>query len=207
MFSSIRSATPVASTAIRSLAATSQNLQPFHSSKMQFSTSLGLKVREIKVNEQEPDKKTGKRNICVEGEVFDLPNNKFVVPTYSNANGCQNASEACHPLCRFDFVHEIKHTDVLILRQFMDNKGNPINRQITGLCKRQHTRVSKLIKMAAKAGLFPENLDMFNWEKKPRKGEREFAPALKLNAYWDESTIDIQQHQMDQRDKRNSFKK
>jgi len=200
MFSTIRSVATMASTNIRSVIAASQQSQISHSARMQFSTSLNFNVREIKINEEDPDKKTGKRNISVEGVVSDLPNQKLVAPTFSKANGCQNASESCHPLCRFDFVHEIKHTDVLILKQFMDNKGQVINRQITGLCRRQHTRVTKLIKMAAKAGLFPENMDMFKLEKKK-------LPATRLNAYWDDSSIDIQYLEQERREKIRSFKK
>ena len=45
--------------------------------------------------------------------------------------------------------------DVLILQQFMRNDGQMISRHETGLCKRQHFRMAKLVKMAQKAGLFP----------------------------------------------------
>ena len=75
--------------------------------------------------------------------------------------------------------------DVLILSQFMESTGKIMNREVTGLCKRQHVRVEKLIKMAAKAGLFPKELDQFREEKATK-------PGADLNCYYDERTIDIQ---------------
>lgn len=77
-------------------------------------------------------------------------------------------------------------SDVLILNQFLRDDGKIIEREVTGLCRRQHKRMDKLIKMAQKAGLFP-NKDYYQKEREdPDK------PWLKLNSYWDEKTIDIQ---------------
>ena len=171
-----------------------------HATREQFSTNLCFRVREIKISEECSDEKTGKKKIIVEGIVNHLPNERLVAPTYSNTRGCQNVSENCHPLCRFNFVHEIKHTDVLILRQFMENGGQIISREITGLCRRQHTRMSKLIKMAAKAGLFPEKQDIF-------RAEKEKLPATRFNSYYDESTIDIQHRELERKSKIKTFKK
>ena len=47
----------------------------------------------------------------------------------------------------------------------MDSSGKIMNQEVTGLCRRQHQRVNKLIKMAAKSGLFPKHLDQFSKEK------------------------------------------
>lgn len=94
-------------------------------------------------------------------------------------------ARSCHPFCRFNFVHEVKHTDVLIISQFMDSNGKIMNKEVTGLCARQHVRVEKLIKMAAKAGLLPKEKDQFREEKKK-------VPGANLNSYYDERTIDIQ---------------
>jgi len=92
---------------------------------------------------------------------------------------------SCHPFCRFNFVHEVKHTDVLIISQFMDSSGKIMDKEVTGLCQRQHVRVNKLIKMAAKAGLLPKEQDQF-------REEKEKVPGANLNCYYDERTIDIQ---------------
>ena len=167
-------------------------------SKERFSTSSNLNIREIKLSET-PDAKTGKRNITVEGIVTENSGNIIAVPTFNKANNCDNVSEGCHPLCRFNFVHEIKHTDILILRQFMDNAGKVINRDVTGLCRRQHIRISKLIKMAAKAGLFPADKDMF-------KNEKQIVPGARFNSYWDECSIDAQHNELERKAKIRDFK-
>ena len=163
-----------------------------------YSTSQTYNIRKIEINE-DADSKSGKKSISIEGVVSDLPKENLILSSYSSANGCKSASEKCHPLCRFSAVHEIKHTDVLILKQFIDHKGEMISREITGLCRRQHQRMSKLIKMSAKAGLLPLNLDQFREEKTKN-------PWAKLNSYWDESTIDIQWLEKKRKDKLKSFK-
>ena len=163
-----------------------------------YSTSQTYNIRKIEINE-DADSKSGKRSISIEGVVSDLPKENLILSSYSSANGCKSASENCHPLCRFSAVHEIKHTDVLILKQFLDHEGKMISREITGLCRRQHQRMSKLIKMSAKAGLLPLNLDQFREEKTK-------SPWAKFNSYWDESTIDIQWLEKKRKDKLKSFK-
>ena len=157
-------------------------------------------VRKIKISEQDPDNKTGKRNVSVEGVVSEIPKQTFSVPTLPTIHDCQHGAANCHPLCRLSFVKEIKHTDVLILVQFMDHEGKVISRQITGLCKRQHDRISKLIKMAAKAGLFPANKDIF-------KDEKQRLPATNFNAYWDDSSIDVQYLEKQRKEKIRNLKK
>jgi small subunit ribosomal protein S18 len=47
---------------------------------------------------------------------------------------------------------EIKHTDVLILSQFLRPDGCMLPRRVTGLCKRQQKRISTMVAMAQKAG-------------------------------------------------------
>ena len=46
-------------------------------------------------------------------------------------------------------------SDVLILEQFVEGDGRLMSRSVTGLCKRQQFRITKLVKMAQKAGLMP----------------------------------------------------
>ena len=71
---------------------------------------------------------------------------------FSASSSCE-AYEKCHPLCQFDKIHEIKHTDLLILEQFVDSEGELMPRKLTKLCERQHYRLNKLVGMAQKAGL------------------------------------------------------
>ena len=82
-------------------------------------------------------------------------------------------------------------TDVLILDQFVDGRGEIIDRKITGLCERQHFRMNKLIGMAQKANLMGSK-DKFAHEKVSK-------PWAALNSYWDESTIDVQWFQREKR--------
>ena len=199
MLPKLHSLRPIVFDGVRSLSRKSEKSLLDSTSRL-FSTSHIWSVRRIQINEEDPDSKSGKRNISIEGVVNEIPKQNLIMPAYSNANGCQSAGANCHPLCRFSSVHEIKHTDVLILKQFMDHEGKMISREVTGLCRRQHTRMSKLIKMAAKAGLFPLETDIFRDEKKR-------VPAAKLNSYWDESSIDIQWLEIQRRDKIRSFKK
>lgn len=142
-----------------------------------LSTSRSLCIREIIKNE---DGKT----ITFEGLRKASPRTKKLIDPNILNKACCHESTECHPLCRFEKVHEIKHTDVLILDQFVDGKGEIINRNITGLCERQHYRMDKLIGMAQKANLMGSK-DKFAHEKVSK-------PWATLNSYWDESTIDVQ---------------
>ncbi|XP_017073555.1 28S ribosomal protein S18a, mitochondrial [Drosophila eugracilis] len=79
---------------------------------------------------------------------------------------------------------DIKHTDVLILSQYVRSDGCMLPRRVTGLCHRQQKKMGTLVTMAQKAGLMP-NLAP-TWSKKdPKKrfGWRKF------NKYFLESTI------------------
>lgn len=58
-------------------------------------------------------------------------------------------TQAC-PVCSAGL--DLKHTDVLILSQFVRSDGCMLPRRVTGLCKRQQRRVSTLVTMAHKAG-------------------------------------------------------
>ena len=111
-----------------------------------FMTSHSMAIREI-VRSEEP-KKT-----VIEGASKPSPRTNFLIdPKIFPVSGCE-ANDECHPLCRFDKVHEIKHSDVLILEQFVDSDGEQLPRSLTKLCKRQHYRIGKLVGMAQKAGL------------------------------------------------------
>merc|ERR1712142_650677 len=149
----------------------------------------------------------GKPQITIEGvQVESDRKDRLVQPQVApvgtqqdrKCNSGHQVSQSCHPFCRFNFVHEVKHTDVLILAQFMDTKGVIMDRETTGLCLRQHQRVNKLIKMAAKAGLFPKERDQF-------RSEKESLPGANLNSYYDEKTIDIQHLNLLRKKKRYSW--
>lgn len=58
-------------------------------------------------------------------------------------------SSAC-PLCSSGL--DVKHTDVLILSQFLRSDGCMLPKRITGLCRVQQQKVSTLVAMAQKAG-------------------------------------------------------
>ncbi|XP_029172748.1 39S ribosomal protein S18a, mitochondrial [Nylanderia fulva] len=89
--------------------------------------------------------------------------------------------KAC-PLCATRL--NVKHTDVLILSQFLRTDGCMLPRRITGLCDVQQKRVSTLVAMAQKAGLMP-NLAP-KWSKRNPKRRRDWK---KFNTYFDENTI------------------
>lgn len=89
-------------------------------------------------------------------------------------------SHAC-PLCATEL--DVKHTDVLILSQFLRTNGTMLPRRITGLCNVQQKRVSVLVTMAERAGLLPNR-----WSKGNKNGSigRE---RRRFNTYYDEDTI------------------
>jgi len=93
----------------------------------------------------------------------------------------QPKGDAC-PVCSTDL--EIKHTDVLILSQFVRTDGCMLPRRVTGLCRLQQKRVSKMVAMAQKAGLMA-SLAPPNSKKDPTKRKE----WKKFNTYFDESTI------------------
>lgn len=47
---------------------------------------------------------------------------------------------------------DVKHTDVLILSQFVRSDGCMLPKRVTGLCMRQQKKIGKLVTMAQKAG-------------------------------------------------------
>ncbi|CAH1163776.1 unnamed protein product [Phaedon cochleariae] len=89
--------------------------------------------------------------------------------------------QAC-PLCASGL--DVKHTDILIISQFVRSDGCMLPRRITGLCRTQQKRMSSLVTMAQKAGLMP-NLNPANSKKDPKKRFQ----WKKFNKYFDESTI------------------
>lgn len=60
-----------------------------------------------------------------------------------------SCDDSC-PLCQLNL--DIKHTDVLILSQFVRSDGCMLPRRITKLCLKQQKKMSTLVTMAQKAG-------------------------------------------------------
>lgn len=91
-------------------------------------------------------------------------------------------SEKFCPECTLGL--DLKHTDVLILSQYVRSDGCMLPKRITGLCHRQQKKIGTLVTMAQKAGLMP-NLTPENSKKDPKKryGWKKF------NKYFDEKTI------------------
>ena len=76
-----------------------------------FSTSRLSCVREI-------IKQENGKTITFEGVRKASPRaNNLINPKLMNNFSCQESSE-CHPLCRFDKVHEIKHTGIEVDAHF-----------------------------------------------------------------------------------------
>ena len=90
----------------------------------QFCRQLSVSVicnKEIKHSES--DKK-----IVVEG-IMEAKQNNF---SKEFKSGCGN--HQCHPFCKSPIVSEVKHTDVLILDQFIDSKGEMYSREDLRIC-------------------------------------------------------------------------
>lgn len=86
------------------------------------------------------------------------------------------------PLCRLGL--DVKHTDVLILSQFVRSDGCMLPRRITGLCKNEQKKITTLVAMAQKAGLM-SILTPATSKKDPKLRKK----WKKCNTYYDESPI------------------
>lgn len=108
-----------------------------------LSTSIVPRYKEIQHREE------GKR-VVVEAVQVPAPPTERVV-----TEGCREGRAHCHPFCRSPVVGQVKHTDVLILQQFLTKEGSVYSQEDLGICKRQWTRIRKLTEMAQRAGLMP----------------------------------------------------
>ncbi|XP_034663363.1 39S ribosomal protein S18a, mitochondrial [Drosophila subobscura] len=113
------------------------------------------------------------------------------VRTYEGVNiDSERSEKLLKSACQTKFCPEcslgldIKHTDVLILSQYVRSDGCMLPRRITGLCYRQQKKMGTLVTMAQKAGLMP-NLGP-SWSKKDPKKRYGWK---KFNKYFLESTI------------------
>ena len=88
-----------------------------------FNTSL---VAFKQIRHTETDNK-----ILVEG-ILDKPQANT---TEQNSGAkCGVGSHSCHPFCKSPIVNQVKHTDVLILNQFVDSRGEMYSQEDLGIC-------------------------------------------------------------------------
>lgn len=131
------------------------------------TTSAILGVKQIEVQKQND-------SVVIQGVTSESPRQPILL------------KEACQPkFCpECSLGLEVKHTDVLILSQYVRGDGCMLPRRITGLCKRQQRKMGTLVTMAQKAGLMP-NLAPSHSKKDPKKryGWKKF------NKYYFESSI------------------
>ena len=88
-----------------------------------FNTSL-VAFKQIRHTETE-------NKILVEG-ILDKPQANT---TEQNSGAkCGVGSHSCHPFCKSPIVNQVKHTDVLILNQFVDSRGEMYSQEDLGIC-------------------------------------------------------------------------
>ncbi|KAG5319023.1 RT18A protein, partial [Pseudoatta argentina] len=103
-------------------------------------------------------------------EAIRVPHKKEHLLLKSKSNACS--------LCATGL--DVKHTDVLILNQFLRKNGTMLPRRVTGLCTVQQHRVTILMTMAKRAGLLPDKIP---------KQVMAIEKWRKYNTYFDENTI------------------
>ncbi|XP_053681288.1 30S ribosomal protein S18 [Anopheles nili] len=137
-----------------------------------FSLSSVNQLKEIK-------EATTNGSLVIKAEYIPSPRQDTVVAQLTEAK--QKGERFC-PQCTLGL--DVKHTDVLILSQYLRSDGCMLPRRITGLCKRQQRRMGALVTMAQKAGLM-SNLNPANSKKDPKRRYQ----WKKYNKYFDEETI------------------
>ncbi|ODM97607.1 28S ribosomal protein S18a, mitochondrial [Orchesella cincta] len=109
-----------------------------------LSTTCACYVKQIDVTE------VGDQ-IVIEAKIVPSAREKYIAKLPTDPTGCKGC-----PLCRLGLT--VRHTDVLIINQFINSKGKQLPREITGLCMEQHKRMDYLIVMAEKAGLIDRDV-------------------------------------------------
>uniref|UniRef100_A0A182NA66 Large ribosomal subunit protein mL66 n=1 Tax=Anopheles dirus TaxID=7168 RepID=A0A182NA66_9DIPT len=109
------------------------------------------------------EKVTANDTLVIKGEYVPSPRRDTLIPQLVEA---RNKGERFCPQCTLGL--DVKHTDVLILSQYVRSDGCMLPRRITGLCKRQQRRMGALVTMAQKAGLMP-NLNPAKSKKDPKQ--------------------------------------
>lgn len=90
--------------------------------------------------------------LIIEGVTVPSPRTDLLVRAekISDLLPTKDSEKSLCYLCKLGL--DIKHTDVLILSQFVRSDGCMLPRRITGLCRRQQKKVGKMVTMAQKAG-------------------------------------------------------
>ncbi|XP_027243179.1 28S ribosomal protein S18a, mitochondrial-like [Cricetulus griseus] len=83
----------------------------------------------------------------IEGRITETPK---ATPNPPNPSG------QC-PICRWNLKHKYNYEDVLLLSQFIRPHGSMLPRNVTGLCLEEHRKIEECVKMAHRAGLFPNH--------------------------------------------------
>lgn len=119
--------------------------------------------------------------VTVKGTTVPSGNEKLLLPEVKECE--KNGVRFC-PECTLGL--DIKHTDVLILSQYVRKDGCMLPRRVTGLCKRQQKKIGVMVTMAHKAGLMG-SLKPSNSHKDPEKR----SGYKKFNKYFYEETIKL----------------
>ncbi|XP_052866689.1 28S ribosomal protein S18a, mitochondrial [Anopheles cruzii] len=148
-----------------------------------FSRSAPNIIRHLSLSStnrlKEIEEVTVTDTLVIKGEYVPSPRQDTLVPQLVEAANC---GERFCPQCTLGL--DIKHTDVLILSQYVRSDGCMLPRRVTGLCKRQQRRMSALVTMAQKAGLM-SNLNPASSKLDPKRRYQ----WKKYNKYYDEDTI------------------
>lgn len=90
--------------------------------------------------------------LIVEGVTVPSPRTELLIRA-ENIPGYEPVVPTSKPPCYMCALGlDVKHTDVLILSQFVRTDGCMLPRRITGLCRRQQKKIGKMVTMAQKAG-------------------------------------------------------
>lgn len=81
------------------------------------------------------------KELVIYGEIHSSPREPYLLKN----------EDKCCPVCASGL--DVKHTDVLILSQFVRSDGCMLPKRVTGLCKSQQKRIGNLVTMAQKAGM------------------------------------------------------
>ncbi|XP_026762219.2 28S ribosomal protein S18a, mitochondrial [Galleria mellonella] len=150
-----------------------------------FSTSVRAIVTTKQLHVKEIREQTVGSTLVVEGVPVPSPRKDYLVRAENLVPVPEPLVKSEQPPCYMCALGlEVKHTDVLILSQFVRSDGCMLPRRITGLCRRQQKKIGKMVTMAQKAGLMI-NLTPKNCAKDPKKRYQH----KKFNTYFDESTI------------------
>jgi len=151
-----------------------KSLIPSLSITRSISVTSACRLKQINVERDDQ-----KQVVTISGKFEESPNKPFLIPQVTE---CKNKGEQFCPECTLGL--DVRHTDVLILSQFVRPDGCMLPRRVTGLCKLQQKRFAAMVTMAQKAGLMM-NLTPKYCKKDPKKRFQD----KKFNKYYFEETI------------------